>query len=170
MSYERLDGTNTAEHPTWLRLAHKQLNHAVLDAYGWPHEVSDKQIPSRLLAHKGERAAGQGGATFHSHPIMNRDTVTQQILATWADELNAKLGRPTEAILRRGLSALDFRGNEDLKLTLPDGSSAYFRYAFFVVSPSRRQIAVFTEHCGYHIFPASGTTVERIIREWFAEE
>ena len=44
--------------PTWLVHAHKRLDDAVLDAYGWPHDLSDEDILSRLLALNLERAAG----------------------------------------------------------------------------------------------------------------
>ena len=33
------------ERPTWLDLAHKKLDIAVLDAYGWPHDIEDEEIP-----------------------------------------------------------------------------------------------------------------------------
>ncbi len=36
--------------PTWLDLAHRRLDAAVLDAYGWPRDVSDDEILARLLA------------------------------------------------------------------------------------------------------------------------
>ncbi len=32
---------------------------AVLDAYGWPHDLSDEAILTRLLTLSGERVAGQ---------------------------------------------------------------------------------------------------------------
>ena len=48
--------------PTWLDNAHKKLDAAVLDAYGWPHDISDDEILARLLALNLERAAAQGGA------------------------------------------------------------------------------------------------------------
>jgi hypothetical protein len=35
--------------PTWLELAHRRLDYAVLDAYGWPHDLTDEQILERLL-------------------------------------------------------------------------------------------------------------------------
>ena len=38
------------QRPTWLDLAHRQLDEAVLDTYGWPHDVSDEEILARLLA------------------------------------------------------------------------------------------------------------------------
>ena len=34
-----------------------------------------------------------------------------------------------------------------------DESVVEFRNAFFIASDERRAIAVFTEHCGYHLFP-----------------
>jgi type II restriction/modification system DNA methylase subunit YeeA len=43
--------------PTWLDLAHRRLDDAVLDAYGWPHNLSDEQILERLLALNLERSA-----------------------------------------------------------------------------------------------------------------
>jgi type II restriction/modification system DNA methylase subunit YeeA len=46
------------ERPTWLDLAHKKLDDAVLDAYAWPHDVTDDQILERLLALNLERAQG----------------------------------------------------------------------------------------------------------------
>ncbi len=30
--------------PTWLQLAHERLDNAVLDAYGWPHDLSEPEI------------------------------------------------------------------------------------------------------------------------------
>ena len=44
------------ERPTWLDLAHKKLDAAVFDAYGWPHALSDEEILERLLALSLERA------------------------------------------------------------------------------------------------------------------
>jgi hypothetical protein len=49
------------ERPTWLRMAHEKLDRAVLDAYGWPHDLTDEEILERLLALNLERAAAQGG-------------------------------------------------------------------------------------------------------------
>ncbi|MGD9029610.1 MAG: class I SAM-dependent DNA methyltransferase [Anaerolineae bacterium] len=44
------------EHPTWLELAHRKLDEAVLDAYGWPHNLDDEEILRRLLELNVERA------------------------------------------------------------------------------------------------------------------
>ena len=47
------------QRPTWLDLAHRTLDAAVFDAYGWPHDLTDEQILERLLALNLERAASQ---------------------------------------------------------------------------------------------------------------
>lgn len=46
--------------PTWLQLAHQQLDRAVHDAYGWPHDLTDDQLLERLLALNQQRASGNG--------------------------------------------------------------------------------------------------------------
>lgn len=45
--------------PTWLQLAHSKLDQAVFDAYGWPHELTDEEVLTRLLALNLERAKAQ---------------------------------------------------------------------------------------------------------------
>lgn len=57
---------------------------------------------------------------------------------------------------KSGLSATDF--SRHLRLSFPDSSSADFQYAFAITHDD--ETAVFTEHCGYHIFPASGLELE----------
>jgi hypothetical protein len=47
------------QRPTWLTVAHRKMDGAVLDAYCWPHDLSDEEILSRLLALNLERAAAQ---------------------------------------------------------------------------------------------------------------
>ncbi len=42
-------------------MLHEKLDAAVLDAYGWPHDLSDEEILERLLALNLERA-GRGTA------------------------------------------------------------------------------------------------------------
>ena len=43
------------ERPTWLDLAHKQLDRAVLDAYGWPHDLADGDPGAAAGAQPGAR-------------------------------------------------------------------------------------------------------------------
>jgi type II restriction/modification system DNA methylase subunit YeeA len=45
------------ERPAWLEIAHRKLDEAVLDAYGWPHDLSDDDILARLLELNLARAA-----------------------------------------------------------------------------------------------------------------
>jgi hypothetical protein len=47
------------QRPTWLDNAHRKLDDAVFDAYGWPNDLSDEDILSRLLALNLERAKNQ---------------------------------------------------------------------------------------------------------------
>jgi len=42
--------------PTWLANAHKALDRAVCDAYGWPHDLTDDALLARLLALNAERS------------------------------------------------------------------------------------------------------------------
>ena len=45
-----------------LKQIHDELDAAVFDAYGWPHDLSDEEILARLLALNLERAKGQDKA------------------------------------------------------------------------------------------------------------
>jgi len=45
------------ERPTWLDLAHKALDEAVFDAYGWHPSMTDEQILAALLRLNLERSA-----------------------------------------------------------------------------------------------------------------
>ena len=47
------------QRPTWLDLAHRRLDEAVLDAYSWPHDLTDEGILERLLSLNLERAAAK---------------------------------------------------------------------------------------------------------------
>ena len=58
------------------------------------------------------------------------------------------------------LSAYDFPTN--VTLIFPDGSNAHFTGAFYVEDHERNELAVFTEHCGYHIFPIGDLKYELV--------
>src|SRR5690606_21762510 len=45
------------QRPTWLDLAHQKLDAAVAAAYGWPADLADEEILTRLLALNLQRAA-----------------------------------------------------------------------------------------------------------------
>ena len=61
---------------------------------------------------------------------------------------------------RGKLGATDFSTSSLVRVGFPDGSSAEFRFAFFIAAPDRYEVAVFTEHCGYHILPSVDLTIE----------
>lgn len=48
------------ERPAWLDLAHRKLDEAVFDAYGWPADLLDEAILERLLVLNLERARKEG--------------------------------------------------------------------------------------------------------------
>lgn len=62
-----------------------------------------------------------------------------------------------------GFSSADF--TSDLRLKFEDGSYAFFSYALFIADDNNFEIAVFTEHCGYHIFPFCISRLETINKE-----
>lgn len=68
---------------------------------------------------------------------------------------------------RRGrLGAGNFPTSNTLQITFEDQSKVCFRYALTIEAPDLNEIGVFTEHCGYHIFPLYGTTVTRVELKW----
>ena len=58
----------------------------------------------------------------------------------------------------------DFRHH--VKIAFADGSFAFFDYAFYVLDREGGEVVVFTEHCGHHIFPLRGTTLESLASQW----
>jgi hypothetical protein len=64
--------------------------------------------------------------------------------------------------LRAGVTQAEFEASpsqymnfpiEDVQVELMDGSLVKFKYAFAIVSEELMAVAVFTEHCGHHVFP-----------------
>jgi hypothetical protein len=47
------------QNPTWLKDVHRELDEAVLGAYGWPESSSDQEILTRLLKLNAERFAAE---------------------------------------------------------------------------------------------------------------
>ncbi|MGR4869685.1 hypothetical protein ACIPRI_12555 [Variovorax sp. LARHSF232] len=74
-----------------------------------------------------------------------------QAVIDWADELAAHFGC-TAAQFQQNPERIQFPP-EIVRIELMDGSLVEFKYAIFVVSDTKRAIAVFTEHCGHHVFP-----------------
>lgn len=94
-----------------------------------------------------------------------RETLTahlSDIRTIFADALGEHLGRSAESIREEGLLVGDFRTDESVELTLPDGSTMNLRYAFVVVDPEQRIAGVFSEHCGYYCFGLADTVIEHL--------
>ena len=53
-------GHDVLEARAWLDTAHRRLDEAVFNAYGWPPNLSDDEVLARLLALNQERAAAHG--------------------------------------------------------------------------------------------------------------
>jgi len=52
--------------PTWLDLAHKALDEAVFDAYGWNPSMTDEEILAALLQLNLERSATSDSTTINT--------------------------------------------------------------------------------------------------------
>lgn len=50
------------------------------------------------------------------------------------------------------LSASDFPSATSISIGFEDGLHVKFKYAFVIKAPDFREVAMFTEHCGYHLF------------------
>gem|GEM_PF-1323784 len=76
----------------------------------------------------------------------------------WKQNLDRYLSRPEAEYPQ--ISLADFANN--LRLSFEDGSSATFKGAFYLLDHTFKEVAVFTEHCGYHIFPFCVERIETI--------
>jgi hypothetical protein len=79
----------------------------------------------------------------------------------WKPRLRAYL-RATCGEDRDRLSAHDFSSRQSVHLRFDDGSFALFRFAFAVLDEAGERCMVFTEHCGYHVFPVGVGGVELV--------
>lgn len=93
------------------------------------------------------------------YPVAQR---VQVLILDWADELALALGRSVDEIRSNGLHAGDFPTHGLLQVRLMDGSMLKFRHAFHVIRANEYALAIFTEHCGYHVFPLQDAQVSRV--------
>ena len=80
--------------------------------------------------------------------MSNWDVVPDEWKPRLRDHLRSTCGED-----RDRLSAYDFRSDQSVHLQFDDGSFALFRHAFAVLDESGERCMVFSEHCGYHLFP-----------------
>jgi hypothetical protein len=69
--------------------------------------------------------------------------------------LRAKCGEDRDL-----LCAGDFSTRQSIHVHFADGSFALFRNAFAIPDEAGQAVMVFTEHCGYHVFPIGPGEVE----------
>ena len=84
----------------------------------------------------------------------------RQLETERAPDLAAHFGRRVEDVLQQVRPWFDFP-NGQLRIELMDGSVVQFNWAFHIASEAKRAIAVFTEHCGHHVFPFHEAKVYR---------
>jgi hypothetical protein len=68
------------ERPAWLALAHEKLDAAVAAAYGWPADMSDDEILSRLLELNLARAAEEKKSAKTAPPKAQRAKGESELL------------------------------------------------------------------------------------------
>lgn len=85
----------------------------------------------------------------------------------WANKLREYL-RDELRSERDTLSAADFN-QQSIRINFEDGSSAFFNYAFYLLDRDLNEIAIFTEHCGYHVFSLGGTNFQLFQPKWIED-
>jgi hypothetical protein len=95
----------------------------------------------------------------------------RDVIVDWAPDLSAKLGRPVDIILSKGLSARDFSSADSVEIRDPGGMTTRVELAFAIVRAEQDVAAVFSEHCGYMEFDLlTGTVVAEIREEIYVHE
>lgn len=82
----------------------------------------------------------------------------KDLLQRWQDKLQNHLIKIGSKY--KELSADAFQ--HDLSIEFTDRSNAFFYSAFYWIDEEAKEVTVFTEHCGYHIFPLIDTKLEVI--------
>ena len=75
----KLYNERTTKH-AWLDFAHKKLDAAVAAAYGWPADLPDDEILTRLLALNLERAAEETKQVAQTKPKAQRAKAAEEML------------------------------------------------------------------------------------------
>ncbi|RFD35300.1 hypothetical protein, partial [Vibrio parahaemolyticus] len=84
--------------------------------------------------------------------------MNKNLVVEWADLLSPKLNRSAYEISESGLMCYDF-SPDHVEVVFEDESYCRFNHAFALENPDKGQVAIFTEHCGYHVFSNVGVTV-----------
>ena len=92
-----------------------------------------------------------------------------EIAARWQDRVQQHVFE-TRGEERASLVAGDFPLGQGVHAVFPDGSEILFRHAFYLADPALGEVAVFTEHCGYHYFPLTDLQIELVRETYVAAE
>ncbi|OCH32031.1 hypothetical protein A6E13_15775 [Aliivibrio fischeri] len=84
--------------------------------------------------------------------------MNKNIVLDWIELLSLKLSKSVSDILLTGLEYQDFSA-DCVELSFEDDSYCQFNNAFAIENKETKQIAIFTEHCGYHVFSSLGVCV-----------
>jgi len=79
----------------------------------------------------------------------------------WAPKLAERAGVSPEVFRSAPIRHMHFPP-EAVHVELMDGSVVQFKHAFALHWSEKRAIAVFTEHCGHHVFPDAEASVRSI--------
>ncbi|EKB1992576.1 hypothetical protein HJ183_23335 [Vibrio parahaemolyticus] len=82
----------------------------------------------------------------------------KKLVVEWAGLLSSKLNCSADEISESGLMCYDF-SPDNVEVIFEDESYCKFNHAFALDNPDKGQVAIFTEHCGYHVFSNIGVTV-----------
>ena len=96
--------------------------------------------------------------------------LNKRIIEDWSELLSHKLGRSSNEIIEKGLSAYDFSPSRKVVVEFSDKSICSFNFAFSVIDKEKRMVAIFTEHCGYHEFYIYGAIVREIDEDIFIDD
>ena len=104
------------------------------------------------------------GASLPAHGAKSKPrfpvvAAARAIEESWAAKLAERAG-VSEQVFRSAPTKLMSYPLERVCVSLMDGSSVEFKYAFALRWPEKRVIAVFTEHCGHHMFPDAEASLE----------
>jgi hypothetical protein len=79
-------------------------------------------------------------------------SLAEQLEQDWATELAERFGVSADQFRANPTRVMDYPAGT-LRIELMDGSFVEFQRAFHIHSAAKKTIAVFTEHCGHHIYP-----------------
>lgn len=78
--------------------------------------------------------------------------LARQIEQEWSSLLATRFGCTAEEFNVQPEKFMSYP-NGTLRVELMDGSEVHLKYAFALISEKWKAIAVFSEHCGHHVFP-----------------